>query len=99
MKNGSWLKEPLKATGYENSLEQAAIIYYMIECFNETLLEITACASNVYFIDCRNSVNPKKRWYNELHPTSSAFKDISKAFQHCIDNGDGIKHIKARDFF
>lgn len=98
LKNGTWLKDPLVAAGYNAPLEQQAIIYVMIERFNETLVNVTGCASNVYFIDCRNSVNPQKGWYNELHPTSRAFKDISKAFQHCIDHNPNKKHLKAIDF-
>lgn len=98
LNNGTWLKAPLEAAGYTNNEEQEAIIYYMIERFNETLLEITNCATNVYFIDCRNSVNPQKGWYNELHPTSRAFKEIAKAFQWCIDTDSEKRHIKAVDF-
>lgn len=98
LNNGSWLKQPLEASGYSNPAEQAAIIYYMIDRFNKTLLTVTKCAHNVYFIDCRNSINPRKGWYNELHPTTQAFEEISKSFTYCIDNEMEKRHLKAVDF-
>ncbi|WP_124981310.1 hypothetical protein [Nonlabens xiamenensis] len=83
--NGGWLKRPIEMQAYKDELEQRALIYYMIEKFNEMLISLTNCYPNVHHIDCRGSVDPEKGWYNELHPTSAEFAPIAATFMKCID--------------
>ncbi len=91
--NGKWLNTPLLMRGYTNSSERIAIIYGMIEFFNESLIEVGEEYNNVYHIDSRGLVDPKKGWYNELHPKSHEFKKIASVFEKCIESSDTNKKV------
>ncbi len=93
MNNGKWLKTPLLMRGYNDSKEQTAIVFGVIEHFNEMLIEVGAEYDNVYHIDSRGAVNVNKGWYNELHPKSSEFKKIASVFEKCIESTDKVKKI------
>lgn len=93
MNNGQWLNEPILLRQYRERLEKEAIVYGMIDFFNEILVELSIEFDNVYHIDSRNSVNKKKGWYNELHPTSKEFKKISSIYKRCIESDDKSKKV------
>ena len=93
LKNGDWLLNPLLLRNYRNHEERVAIIYGMIECFNEMMISVGKDYDNVYHIDSRGAVNPKNGWYNELHPTSKEFKKIAKVYEKCIDSTDTGKKV------
>ena len=98
MGNGKWLKTPLLIRGYRNEKEQKAIVFGMIELFNDMLIEVGKEYKNVYHIDCRGAVNEKRGWYNELHPHSKEFKKIAKVFEMCVESKDrGVRHYLVRE--
>jgi len=96
MDNGIWLKQPLMIKGIVDQEDQEAILFAMIQEFNEMLIETGASFKNVYHIDCRGSV-PIFGWYNELHPYSKYFKKIAKAYQKCIDGDVKGRIIKVSE--
>lgn len=83
--NGKWLNKPLLLRGYQDKEQRTAIVYGMIEYFNEVLIEVGNEYENVFHVDSRGSVNAKRGWYNELHPHSYEFKKIANTFEKCID--------------
>jgi hypothetical protein len=91
--NGRWLKTPLLLRGYENQGEREAIVFGMIERFNEMLIDVGSRYDNVYHIDSRGTVKGRRNWYNELHPVSKEFKKIAKTYIKCIDSTDTSKKV------
>lgn len=91
--NGKWLKMPLLLRGYRDVDEQKAIVFGMIEQFNEMIIKVGAQYKNVYHIDSRGSVDEKKGWYNELHPHSNEFKKIADVFEECIESSGTQKRV------
>ena len=91
--NGKWLKTPLILNGYREESEQISIITGMIHHFNEMLIKVGAEYKNVYHIDSREFVDPKKGWYNELHPKSKEFKIIASVFEKCIETENPSKKV------
>lgn len=82
---GKWLKQPLLLAGITDENDQKDILFAMIYIFNEMLIEVGKNFENVFHIDCRNAVNPKKGWFDELHPESYEFKKIANVFARCIN--------------
>jgi len=79
--------------GYVNHAERVAIVYGMIEMFNEMIIAVGKEYKNVYHIDSRGAVNEKNGWYNELHPKSHEFKKIAAVFEKCIESKDRNKKV------
>ena len=65
----------------------------MIHFFNEMLIEVGSKYENVYHIDSRGAVDPKKGWFDELHPKSKEFGKITRVFEKCIESTDIDKKI------
>ncbi|WP_044211262.1 SGNH/GDSL hydrolase family protein [Flammeovirga sp. OC4] len=106
---GKWLNTPLLLRGYTNQEEKNAILFGMIERFNNTLISLGKQYKNVYHIDCRGAIDPKKGWNDELHPTSKEFKVIADVYKKCIegepddDNCGGVYSVidykKNKEYF
>lgn len=95
MKNGTWLKEPLELLGITDAYTQESIMMALIFDFNEMLIELGKEYPNIYHIDSRGFTaflaqqdghQPKDYWYDELHPVSRVFEEITKAYIAIIDN-------------
>ncbi len=91
--NGIWLETPLLLRGYTNIKERKAVVYGMIHFFNKMLIEVGSKYKNVYHIDSRGAVDPKKGWFDELHPKSKEFGKIAHVFEKCIESTDTDKKI------
>ncbi len=91
--NGKWLNTPLLLRGYTKEQERSAIIYGMIEFFNEMMIEVGSEYENVFHIDSRGAVDTQNGWYNELHPKSHEFKKIASVFEKCIENDNRVKKV------
>lgn len=85
LRSGKWLYEPLMINGIIDPTQQKAIIYAMIEDFNEMLIDIGDSFPNVIHIDTRGMVK-EKDWFDELHPKGKVFKKIAEKFSAVIDN-------------
>ena len=89
VKNGGWIKEPLMMKGITDVQTQEDIIKTMIFDFNEMIIELGKEFDNIYHIDSRGftdyleTKDHKKKgsyWFDELHPKSKVFKEISNAY-------------------
>jgi hypothetical protein len=95
VKNGKWIKEPLMMKGIIDEQTQKDITMTMIFDFNEMIIELGKEFDNIYHIDSRGftdyleTKDHKKKgsyWYDELHPKSKVFKEISNAYEALILN-------------
>ena len=91
--NGCWLHEPLTMRGYDDGKEQRAIIFGMINHFNEMLIETGADLPGVIHMDLRGSVERYGKWFDEIHPTSKTFGKIAEAFKICIESEDVSRKV------
>jgi hypothetical protein len=83
-KNGNWLKIPLLLNGCQNKKEQQAIIFTMIDDFNEMLIRIGKEYNNVIHIDSRGIAENQSDWYDELHLKSRVFRKVAEAYHKAI---------------
>ncbi len=93
VKNGKWIKEPLMMKGITDEQTQQDIIMAMIFDFNEMIIELGKEFDNIYHIDARGFTHylemkdHKKKgeyWFDELHPKSKVFQEISNAYEALI---------------
>ncbi len=93
VKNGKWIKEPLMMKGITDEQTQQDIIMTMIFDFNEIIIEFGKEFDNIYHIDSRGFTQYKEikdhkkkgtYWFDELHPKSNIFKEISGAYKALI---------------
>ncbi len=82
--NGKWLKRPLESRGITDPEAQEGVIRFMIDDFNQMLLELADEFPNVHHIDSRGKVG-RDEWYNELHPNREGFKKITRQYEELID--------------
>ncbi len=102
MHNGYWIKHPMMMKGITDKYIQECIVAAMIFAHNNMLEELTKDCEELYYIDCRRTVEylQKRRgkmrynWYNELHPSSFVFNKIAKVFNLCIKDYDKGKTDK-----
>lgn len=62
------------------------IIKVMVNVFNAELKKLAARPQyngRVVYVDCRDAV--KNRWFDEIHPRDSAFKDVAGRFRAAIN--------------
>ncbi len=94
-KNGKWIKEPLMMKGILDQQTQQDIIMALIFDFNEMIIELGKEFDNIYHIDSRGFTNYLERkdhkkkgryWYDEIHPKSKVYKEISDAYIALIFN-------------
>ena len=74
-----WLGEPMRQRGYPDGQIQKDLVHEIIEQMNTDLARLATVNRGVHFIDNRNLV--KNRWFDELHPKDSGFRDVAKKFQ------------------
>jgi len=94
-KNGKWMKEPLMMKGITDQQTQQDIVMTMIFDFNEMMIELGKEFDNTYHIDIRGFTqylekkDHKKKgkyWYDEIHPKSNVYKEISNTYEALIFN-------------
>lgn len=86
-KKGKWLGKPMrKKLGIENEHLQKDIVKVLVDRFNERLAALAASYSPaVTYVDCRGSVPNKRDWYDEIHPNSDGFKEVTSRFARAIE--------------
>jgi hypothetical protein len=107
--HGEWLKLPLMAKGIVNEYDQRAVMATLIFSFNEMLIDVLTDSrytnANLFLIDCRGAIESmshlkrKYYWFDEMHPSSAIFKEISKAYLSCIDGTQKEKVLRLNDAF
>jgi metacaspase-1 len=83
-RNQKWLGQPMNERGITDSAFQASIVSAMIDQFNVRLRQLIDKFSNARYLDLRGLVGPS-RWFDELHPTYTAFAEIAAKFKAEID--------------
>lgn len=93
--HGDWLALPLMTKGIINATDQRAVMTTIIFEFNEMLLDVISDPrfdyAKIFLIDCRGAIEKLSYldrrffWFDELHPSSSIFKEIAGAYMQCID--------------
>lgn len=100
-KNGKWLKEPLMLKGITDADIQQDIIMAIIFDFNEMVIELGKEFDNIYHIDIRGFTNflethdgkkHGKYWFDEIHPKSNVYKEISETYQALIFGEFKVPH-------
>jgi hypothetical protein len=61
--------------------QQADVINYIMDLFNQMLLKLSQQYPNFHFIDLRLEKLTKRDWANEIHPTSRGFKKLAKHYE------------------
>lgn len=82
--NGKWLGKPMQANGIEDLQLQKAIMDVIMEAFNTMMADIASNFINVFYVDCRNAVDPAG-WLDELHPENPGFRNVGQRFRTVID--------------
>jgi hypothetical protein len=77
---GPWVKPTLDNKGVPEE-QQADVINYIMDLFNQMLLKLSQQYSNFHFIDLRLEKLTKRDWANEIHPTSRGFKKLAKHYE------------------
>ena len=90
--NGKWLGKPMAAKGIKDAKVQKAIVDAMIDASNDRLRAVAANFQDVTALDVRGVVgSSSQRWYDELHPTSTAFGDVAAKFHAAVEKAAGKK--------
>ncbi len=102
--HGEWLKLPLMAKGIVDEYDQRAVMASLIFSFNEMLIDVIMDPrfdhANIFLIDCRGAIESmthmkrKYYWFDEMHPSSAIFGEISKAYLSCIDGEQQEKILR-----
>ncbi|MFT6269120.1 MAG: hypothetical protein ACJAVV_001940 [Alphaproteobacteria bacterium] len=77
---GPWVKPTLDDKGVLPE-QQKDVINYIMDLFNNALLELSLEYSNFHYIDLRVETLSNRDWANEIHPTSGGFKKLSKHYE------------------
>lgn len=87
LKTGNWLCRPLNMKAIADPVDQEAVIYTMINEFNEMLIKLALYQNfdNLFHIDARGTAQIQD-WYDELHLTSKAFKRVADTYKQCIND-------------
>lgn len=85
--SGKWLFEPLNLKGITDPKDQYAIVYAMIQEFNEMLIQLAVYDGfpNLFHIDCRGVGEQQSYWFDEIHLKSRHFKKIGDVFYQCMN--------------
>jgi hypothetical protein len=81
-KDGKWLGRPMHSKlGITDSKLQRDIAAVLVDRFNARLRELASSfGGRVTYVDCRGTVPDPGDWYDEIHPKSDGFGDITAKF-------------------
>ncbi|WP_448549674.1 hypothetical protein [Thalassotalea fusca] len=77
IKTKAWMKRFMDEVNIKEEL-QADVIKIFMEKIGEELLSISANRDRFIVVESRGTLNGKKEWLNEIHPTSDGFKAIAE---------------------
>lgn len=87
---GPWLEPGFRNKGWPSLNDNKKVIGDLIDRFNSMLQGVSAIPQlgHVYYVDLRNCLRDdakyKNDWANELHPTRSGFRTVTKKFAELI---------------
>lgn len=82
---GGWLNRYLVDAGLTDAGERARLIKFLIDGFNELLIDLSSAFDKVIFIDLRNKID-RDQWYDEIHPNDIGYKKVADAFEEAINS-------------
>ena len=107
-KGGRWLGKPMEGLQIKAKGLQAAIIRVLIDQLNDALISIAKdFGETVFHVDCRETVDPKTQWHDELHPTDDGYRSVAEKFKAVVEaipvrrtviRGEGKARCKGREF-
>lgn len=80
----SWLGKPMTAQGITAPEDRQAIVRYLIDTFNERLMEVGSAFEQVTHVDLRGAVKPYQ-WADEIHPDQEGYQNVALRFSAVID--------------
>ena len=94
---GRWLWVPMQEKGLEEDNKRDAI-YVMVSEFNEMMIDLAKYSGHprLFHVDCRGMAIRNKDWFDEIHLTSRAFKEVALVIQCCIKKAKENKEADRR---
>jgi hypothetical protein len=77
---GPWLKPHFDAKGITNLQDSTKIIRWLIDRFNDMLIDLAKKNSDFIHIQTRKTLT-KNEWNDELHPSRIGFEKVAKKFR------------------
>ncbi len=90
IKNG-WVNKYLIEKGIKRLEDRTNVIRYLIDGFNELLIEVAQKHKNATYLDMRTLVN-KNEWYDEIHPNDKGFAKVAGKFLEAINQLECVPH-------
>lgn len=80
--NGKWIGKPMIDKGNLTlDKDRKKLIKFVMDKFNQMLIDLSVNYNNVHFIDLRNTVpQDPDFWHDEIHPNDDGFKLVSAKF-------------------
>jgi lysophospholipase L1-like esterase len=78
--SGPWMKPYMEQKNITSKIEQKHIAKWLIQHFDEMLMDIESKTKNFIYIKTPGTLNAED-WGDELHPTSAGFKKIADKFK------------------
>jgi hypothetical protein len=83
--SGPFILPSMVARNIVDPVFQQAIIRALIDGFNQVLAALErAFPTSVIYVDLRGTLDPKRDWMNELHPTEQGFRMVEQKLAHAI---------------
>ncbi|AUD03665.1 caspase family protein [Spirosoma pollinicola] len=83
-----WMGDVLTKNSITDSDERDAIVWFIVDTFNEQLRQLAETYSNVTYLDLRGTVRktaqPADYWYDEIHPNDKGFLSVSSKYVSLI---------------
>jgi len=83
-KQGKYLGKPMENKGITKPEDKKALIRTIIDEFNNRMDTLIHQYDNVVFVDVRGTVR-ESQWYDEIHPDSPGFQQVSLKFINRIN--------------
>ena len=85
-KKDQWLGSAFSQRGYPTDFPRREIIKYLVDRLYDLMANLSGNSkeSHVWLVDCRGALPTVKHWNDEIHGTSSGFKDVAARFDSVI---------------
>lgn len=86
---GPWIYQPLHDKGYHSVDEKRDVVRQIVDAFfslqEEIVLEFRDEGGLVHLVDLRGVVQDEADWGDEIHPSSQAIVELSRAYRAQVD--------------
>ncbi|WP_298512850.1 SGNH/GDSL hydrolase family protein [uncultured Kordia sp.] len=91
---GPWLLPSFVAKQISRKSDHKAIIKYLVDEFNQMLIDLDAQYNNFHHIDLRGKFPNDSQWDNEIHLKNSGYREIANIYHAKIEKIFGEDPIK-----